>query len=246
MESENRTSRAFFSGFVRRKNGSRRDSAGATLEWAREQRRDMVETQLRRRGVRDERVLAAMSQVPRHEFVPPERLRKAYEDHPLPIGGGQTISQPYIVAAMVESLSLRGTDRVLEVGTGSGYQAAVLARLAARVYTIECDPTLARTAQERLDRLGLGDKVEVIEGDGSGGYAPEAPYDAILVAAAAPDVAMQLIEQLLEGGRLAIPVGDRESQQLRLIRKISGRPAISNLGYCRFVPLLGAHGWQNI
>ncbi len=206
----------------------------------------MVEVQLRRRRIRDERVLAAMSQVPRHEFVPPELLREAYEDHPLPIGGGQTISQPYIVAAMVESLSLRGTERVLEVGTGSGYQTAVLARLAARVYTIECDPTLARTAQERLDRLGLGDKVEVIEGDGSGGYVPAAPYDAILVAAAAPDVPMQFVEQLVEGGRLAIPVGDRESQELRLIRKSGGSPEVSKLGYCRFVPLLGAYGWEKI
>lgn len=206
----------------------------------------MVKVQLRKRGIQDERVLAAMSRIPRHEFVPQELLREAYEDHPLPIGGGQTISQPYIVAAMVESLSLRGTERVLEVGTGSGYQAAVLARLAARVCTIECAPTLARTAQDRLDRLGLGDNVEVIEGDGSGGYVPAAPYDAILVAAAAPDMPMQFVEQLVEGGRLAIPVGGRESQELRLIRKVSGSPAISNLGYCRFVPLLGAYGWEKI
>ena len=225
-------------------NGSRRDSVAVLREWAEEQRRAMVETQLRRRGIRDERVLKAMGEVPRHEFVPPELLRESYEDHPLPIGGGQTISQPYIVAQMVEALALQGGERVLEVGTGSGYQAAVLARLAARVYTVECEPSLARTARERLNRLGFGDTVEVIEGDGSAGYAPGAPYDGMLVAAAAPDVPMQLIEQLAEGGRLVIPVGERDSQELRLIRKLDGTPVVTKLGYCRFVPLLGAHGWE--
>jgi protein-L-isoaspartate(D-aspartate) O-methyltransferase len=217
-----------------------------TLEWAEEQRRAMVETQLRRRGIRDERVLEAMGEVPRHEFVPPELLRESYEDHPLPIGGGQTISQPYIVAQMIEALALSGPERVLEIGTGSGYEAAVLARLAAHVYTIECDAALARTARERLNRLGFGDAVVVIEGDGSAGYPPEAPYDGILVAAAAPEVPSDLVEQLVDGGRLVIPVGDRASQELRLIRKLDGSPVVSNLGYCRFVPLLGAHGWEEI
>lgn len=246
MESENKSERGFLAAFSGGGNGQRRDSTAVTLEWAAEQRRMMVELQLRRRGIRDERVLAAMGEVPRHEFVPPELLREAYEDHPLPIGSGQTISQPYIVAAMVEALALQGPERVLEVGTGSGYQAAVLARLAARVFTIECDPMLARTSRERLERLGFGDAVEVIEGDGSAGYPPEAPYDGILVAAAAPDVPPQFLEQLVEGGRLVIPVGDRSSQELRLIRKIGGTPVVSKLGYCRFVPLLGSHGWEEI
>ena len=246
MESESKSGRGIFPSLPRGGNGHRRDSAAVLLEWAEEQRRAMVERQLRRRGIRDERVLEAMGQVPRHEFVPAELLREAYEDHPLPIGGGQTISQPYIVAQMVEALALQGGERVLEVGTGSGYQAAVLARLAARVHTIECDPSLARTARERLSRLGFGDTVEVIEGDGSAGYATAAPYDGILVAAAAPDVPAQLIEQLAEGGRLVIPVGERDAQELRLIRKIGGAPVVSKLGYCRFVPLLGAQGWEKI
>ena len=246
MESENKSGRGFFGSLPRGGNGSRRDSVAVTLEWAEEKRRAMVETQLRRRGIRDERVLEVMGQVPRHEFVPAELLRESYEDHPLPIGGGQTISQPYIVAQMVEALALQGDERVLEVGTGSGYQAAVLARLAARVYTIECDPSLARTARERLRRLGFGDTVEVIEGDGGAGYAPGAPYDGTLVAAAAPDVPMQLIEQLAERGRLVIPVGERASQELRLIQKLGGSPVISRLGFCRFVPLLGAQGWEEI
>ena len=246
MESESKSGRGIFSSLPRGGNGHRRDSAAVLLEWAEEQRRAMVERQLRRRGIRDERVLEAMGQVPRHEFVPAELLREAYEDHPLPIGGGQTISQPYIVAQMVEALALQGGERVLEVGTGSGYQAAVLARLAARVHTIECDPSLARTARERLSRLGFGDTVEVIEGDGSAGYATAAPYDGILVAAAAPDVPAQLIEQLAEGGRLVIPVGERDAQELRLIRKLGGSPVVTKLGYCRFVPLLGAQGWEEI
>ena len=246
MDSENKSSRGNFSSLSRGGNGTRRDSVAVTLEWVEEQRRAMVETQLRRRGIRDERVLRAMGEVPRHEFVPRELLREAYDDHPLPIGGGQTISQPYIVAQMVEALALEGRERVLEVGTGSGYEAAVLARLAARVYTIECDAALARTARERLNRLGFGDTVVVIEGDGSAGYAPEAPYDGILVAAAAPEVPVQLVEQLVEGGRLVIPVGERDSQELRLLRKLDGSPVVSKLGYCRFVPLLGAQGWEKI
>jgi len=246
MDSENKSGRRIFPSPPRGGNGSRRDSAAVMLEWAEEKRRAMVELQLRRRGIRDERTLEAMGQVPRHEFVPPELLREAYEDYPLPIGGGQTISQPYIVAQMVEALALQGPERVLEIGTGSGYQAAVLARLAARVVTIECEPTLARAARDRLSRLGFGDRVEVIEGDGSAGYATAAPYDGILVAAAAPDVPAQLIEQLAEGGRLVIPVGERDAQELRLIRKLGGSPVVTKLGYCRFVPLLGAQGWEEI
>jgi protein-L-isoaspartate(D-aspartate) O-methyltransferase len=245
---DQKPNRGFFSSFIpHHGNGGGRSAAAATLEWAAEQRRAMVETQLRRRGIRDQRVLEAMLQVPRHEFVPPQLLREAYEDHPLPIGGGQTISQPYMVAAMIEALALRGPDqekeRVLEVGTGSGYEAAVLARLAAEVYTIEYDAGLARTARDRLAHMGFGN-ITVVEGDGSLGYLPAAPYHGILVAAAAPEVPERLFEQLTEGGRLVIPVGGRDWQELRLIRKLDGRPVITRLGQCRFVPLLGAYGWD--
>jgi len=236
--------RGFFSSLIpRHGNGGGRSAAAATLEWAEEQRRAMVETQLRRRGIRDERVLAAMGRMPRHEFVPPQLFPEAYEDHPLPIGGGQTISQPYIVAAMIEALALQGAESVLEVGTGSGYEAAVLAALAARVYTIEYDAELARTARERLSRMGLANIV-VIEGDGSLGYPAAAPYEGILVAAAAPEIPPRLFEQLTEGGRLVIPVGRRDWQELRLIRKLDAKPVVTRLGQCRFVPLLGEHGWE--
>ena len=245
MDSDDKSSRGFLSSLhTRRGNGSQRDSATSTLEWAAAERRAMVERQLRRRGIRDERVLEAMAELPRHEFVPPELIAQAYEDHPLPIGGGQTISQPYMVAAMLEALELAGTERVLEVGTGSGYEAALLARLAGHVYTIECDAALARSAKERLSGMGLSAVVDVIEGDGSLGYPPAAPYDGILVAAAAPDVPACCFEQLVEGGRLVVPVGDRDSQELRQIRKCEGKPIVLHLGYCRFVPLRGANGWE--
>ena len=247
MDSEQKSGRGFFSSLAARHgNGGRGAVAETALEWAEEQRRVMVEKQLRQRGIRDDRVLEAMSRVPRHEFVPPELFRESYADHPLPIGGGQTISQPYMVAAMCEALALEGSERVLEIGTGLGYEAAVLACLAAHVYTIECDPALARCARERLSRLGFGDGVDVIEGDGSVGYAPKAPYDGILVAAAAPDVPARLFEQLVEGGRLAIPVGERDCQELHLIRKSGGSPLVTKLGFCRFVPLLGVHGWEEL
>ena len=245
MDSEGKGARGFFSSLrERRRNGGRSGGFTATPEWAAEQGRAMVENQLRRRGILDERVLEAMSQAPRHEFVPPAVVREAYEDHPLPIGQGQTISQPYMVASMIEALELQGAERVLEVGTGSGYQAAVLARLASRVYTIECDPVLAQSARERLTRMGLADSVIVIEGDGSLGYPPAAPYDGILIAAAAPEVAPCYLDQLVEGGRLIIPVGALDCQELRQIRKIEGQPVSRMLGYCRFVPLRGIHGWE--
>jgi len=205
----------------------------------------MVAEQLRRRGIRDERVLGAMSVVPRHEYIPSEHWEEAYEDHAIPIGQGQTISQPYMVAAMTEALELKGTERVLEVGSGSGYQAAVLALLAAHVYTIESDPELFRLAQERLTRLGLVSSITLLLGDGSLGYPPAAPYDAILVAAAAPQVPHCYLEQLLEGGRLVIPVGSRETQELRKIRKCEGKAVSQVLGHCRFVPLTGSQGWKS-
>jgi len=210
----------------------------------------MVSRQLRGRGIRDQRVLQAMLEVPRHEFVAPEFRHQAYDDRPLPIGAGQTISQPYMVAIMTESLGLRGHEKVLEIGTGSGYQAAVLARLAARVYTIERERELVDTARGILGRLaeaGLLElsRLELIEGDGTEGYAAAAPYDGILVAAAAPSVPRALEEQLAEGGRLVIPVGNLDYQQLRLIRRVSGQLAASVVNECRFVPLVGRHGWPS-
>lgn len=213
-----------------------------------QQRAEMVSRQLRGRGIRNQRVLQAMLEVPRHEFVAPEFRHQAYDDRPLPIGAGQTISQPYMVAIMTESLGLQGHERVLEIGTGSGYQAAVLARLAARVYTIERERELVDTARGILGRLaeaGLLElsRLELIEGDGTEGYAAAAPYDGILVAAAAPSVPRALEEQLTEGGRLVIPVGNLDYQQLRLIRRVSGQLAASVVNECRFVPLVGRHGW---
>ena len=228
------------------KNGGKAARFVPSREWAAKQRQAMVEQQLRRRGIRDARVLEAMAQVPRHEYVPPEYCRQAYEDHPITIGRGQTISQPYMVAAMTEAMELTGTERVLEVGTGSGYQAAILACLAARVYTIERDPVLFQSAVERLRGLGMSeDAVVLLHGDGSEGYLAAAPYDAILVAAAAPGVPDCYLEQLAEGGRLVIPVGGLEHQEFRKIRKWQGKPVSKVLGHCRFVPLRGRHGWEN-
>src|SRR5947199_7424200 len=181
-------------------------------------RQQMVETQLRRRGIRDERVLQAMLLVPRHEFVPAEFREQSYEDRPLPIGEGQTISQPYIVAIMLEALSLTPADRVLEVGTGSGYVTALLAQLTSEVITIERHRALADSAGEVLSRLGYRN-IRVIVGDGSRGFAEVAPYNAIIVSAAAPQLPHELMEQLAEGGRLIIPVGWEDSQQLQLIEK---------------------------
>jgi protein-L-isoaspartate(D-aspartate) O-methyltransferase len=202
----------------------------------------MVETQLRARGVNDPRVLKVFSEVPRHEFVPPSEINQAYEDCPLPIGEGQTISQPYIVAAMTEALALTGMEKVLEVGTGSGYQAAILARLAERLFTIETHAELSKQAQQRLERLGYHN-VTCVVGDGSQGYPPEAPYDAILVTAAAPRIPDSLTEQLTDGGRLVIPVGEMHTQELLLAQKEHGRITQKTINYCRFVPLTGRYGW---
>jgi protein-L-isoaspartate(D-aspartate) O-methyltransferase len=202
----------------------------------------MVESQLRSRDITDPRVLDAFLAVPRHEFVPPDQREQAYDDCPLPIGEGQTISQPYMVAAMTQALSLTGIETVLEVGTGSGYQAAILARLAARVYTIEQIAELSLAARERLDRLGFAN-ITCLVGDGSQGYAEAAPYDGILVAAGAPRVPAPLTEQLGEGGRLVIPVGDFHSQELLLVQRRRGRVTQQVVNYCRFVPLTGKFGW---
>lgn len=209
-----------------------------------EQRRLMVESQIRRRGILDPRVLRAMEHVPRHLFVPRHLWDQAYNDYPLPIGDGQTISQPYMVALMTEALELSGTEKLLEVGTGSGYQAAILAELAKEVYTIERLASLARPAEELLHRLGYKN-VHVIVGDGTLGWPPAAPYDAIIVTAGAPKVPPALVEQLGLGGRLVIPVGDRWNQTLTRIRRLpTGDLKTEYLGGCRFVKLIGAQGWQ--
>lgn len=206
------------------------------------QRQMMVELQIRQRGVREERVLAAFLEVPRHEFVPPEYLHEAYEDRPLPIGHGQTISQPYMVAVMTEALNLSGNERVLEIGTGSGYQTAILARLAQEVYSVEQHEGLGRQAEERLRNLSVTNATVVI-GDGSGGYPPVAPYDGIVVTAGAPSVPPVLVEQLVDGGRLVIPVGDMYSQDLLLVVKQGDTVQQTVINQCRFVPLTGKYGW---
>jgi protein-L-isoaspartate(D-aspartate) O-methyltransferase len=202
----------------------------------------MIENQLRRRGITDARVLVAMAAVPREDFVPDELRAHAYDDAPLPIGEGQTISQPYIVAAMTSALRLTGRECVLDIGTGCGYQAAVLSRLAADVFTVEWLAPLARDAAERLRRLGYAN-VHVHCGDGTLGLPEFAPYDAILVAAAAPLVPPPLVAQLAEGGRMILPVGDEKDQELRLIEKREGRIHTRGLDPCRFVPLVGRYGW---
>lgn len=207
------------------------------------QRREMVERQLRKRGIRDARVLDAMLEVPRHEFVPEEFRGQSYEDKPISIGERQTISQPFIVAAMIEAMELKGHEKVLEVGAGSGYAAAILSRLAAMVYTVESHRNLATAAHERLARLGFAN-VAVHTGDGSAGFAEAAPFDAILVAAAAPLVPQPLIEQLAEGGRMVIPIGDEQAQELVLMTKSNGEIHSRALHHCAFVPLIGRYGFS--
>ncbi|HSJ90877.1 MAG TPA: protein-L-isoaspartate(D-aspartate) O-methyltransferase [Ilumatobacter sp.] len=199
----------------------------------------MVAEQLAARDITDERVLEAMRRVPRHEFVPDHLTGQAYDDHPLPIGHGVTISQPYIVALMTQALRLQPGDRVLEVGTGSGYAAAVLAELADDVTTIECIAPLAEHAGERL--TSYGERVHVVAGDGSLGYAPHAPYDAIVVTAAAPEIPQPLLDQLAPGGRLVIPVGRGVEQLVRVTRTEHGDER-EELLPVRFVPLTGEHG----
>jgi len=200
-------------------------------------REAMVRTQLAERGIRDLRVLDAMRQVPRHEFVPETFRADAYEDHPLPIGEGQTISQPYIVAAMLEHLALQSTDRVLEVGTGSGYVTALLSLLSAEVYSVERHAQLAASAESTLHRLEYRN-VKIRVGDGRQGWAEYAPFDAILVSAATPEMPPALFVQLREGGRMIVPVGPPSSQELQLISKIGGQPEVRVLEGCRFVPLV--------
>lgn len=209
-------------------------------------RRGMVARQIYDRDIRSPRVLEAMAAVPRHLFVPPEHVQEAYDDGPLPIGAGQTISQPFMVAAMADALSLEGNERVLEIGAGSGYQAAVLSLLAREVIAVEAQPALLAQTRERMARLGYAN-VHIEEGDGSLGWPPGAAadtrYDAILVTAAAPAVPPPLLDQLAEGGRLVIPVGTPTQQELLRIVKRQGRTTQQSLLACRFVPLVGRYGW---
>ncbi len=210
-------------------------------EFARARER-MVREQLLARDITDRRVLEAMGSVPRHIFVPDDLQHLAYRDAPLPIGQRQTISQPYIVALMTQLLALRGDETVLEIGTGSGYQAAVLARLARRLYTMERIPELAAAAAERLDQLGI-DNVEVLARDGSAGLPEHAPYDGVIVTAGAPRVPEPLKEQLADGGRLVLPVGSQEGQLLELWKRkgeVFDRDIVAPVA---FVPLLGDEGW---
>ena len=214
-----------------------------SLDASAAQRRTMIDTQIRKRGVSSPRVLEAMAAVPRHEFVPVPFRGDAYADKPLPIGEGQTISQPFMVAAMTEALELTGSECVLEIGTGSGYQAAVLSLLVRQVITVESRTPLALAAQERLTNLGYTN-VHVHNGDGSPGFPEAAPYDAILVTAGAPEIPVVFASQLRVGGRLVIPVGDQENQNLVQAKLQNGKLKSRTLLGCRFVPLLGRYGWS--
>lgn len=211
------------------------------------QRMKMIETQLRSRGIADERVLTAMSRIPRHFFVEEALMDQAYNDNPLPIEERQTISQPYIVALMTEALELKGREKVLEIGTGSGYQTAILATVADRVFSIERIAALAGKARKILDTLNLFN-VAIRVGDGTYGWREESPFDAIIVTAGAPRIPEPLVAQLAVGGRLVVPVGSRSSQDLVRVTRLTDADndlKKENLGGCRFVDLIGEHGWEN-
>jgi protein-L-isoaspartate(D-aspartate) O-methyltransferase len=207
------------------------------------EREHMVKSQLARRGIKDTRVLEAMRQVPRHLFIPEGMRSLAYCDGPLPIGHGQTISQPYIVALMTETLELAGQERVLEVGTGSGYQAAILSRLARQVYSVERHAALAQQAEKILTELGY-DNIAVRVSDGTLGWPEHSPYEAIIVTAAAPDVPRPLTDQLADGGRLVAPVGSQWSQVLVKVRRQGDLLIRERLTAVAFVPLVGKYGWE--
>jgi protein-L-isoaspartate(D-aspartate) O-methyltransferase len=207
------------------------------------ERSTMVERQLRQRGIRDERVLAAMNKVARHEFVSPQSWGEAYADRPVAIPEQQTTSQPYMIAAMIEAAQIKPEDRVLEIGAGSGYQTALLAELASQVFAVERHASLTETARNTLERLGYRN-ARMITGDGSLGFPEAAPYDAIVVSAAAPRIPPALTEQLASGGRLVIPVGDSDQQQLQVVmRNADGSTSVRTLEGCRFVPLIGQQGF---
>ena len=215
-------------------------SSGTDYE---KEREHMVESQLARRGIKDKRVLDAMRQVPRHLFIPADMRGMAYQDSPLPIGLGQTISQPYIVALMTELLELTGQEKVLELGTGSGYQAAILGHLAHRVYSVERHATLAQRAEKTLSQLGYANVVISVS-DGTLGWPEHSPYEAIIVTAAAPHVPRPLTDQLADGGRLVAPVGSRWSQVLVKVKRQGDRLMREHLTAVVFVPLVGEHGWK--
>ncbi len=206
-------------------------------------RERMVETQIAGRGIQDERVLEAMRKVPRHMFVDEALREQAYNDHPLPIAEKQTISQPYVVALMTESLELTGREKVLEIGTGSGYQSAVLAELADRVFSIERYPDLAYRANSVLQKLGYKNVI-VRVGDGSLGWPDDSPFDGVVVTAGAPKIPQPLVDQLAMGGRLVVPVGDRFGQDLILVRRMAEGIRKTSLGGVRFVDLVGKWGWN--
>jgi len=209
-------------------------------------RQEMIRSQMAERGLKDPIVLEAINKVPREKFVPEDLIDSAYRDSPLPIEADQTISQPYIVALMTVALELKPTDRVLEIGTGSGYSAAILAEIVNEVYTIERHQILADTARERLQKLDY-ENIHVLQGDGSLGWPEHAPFDAIVVTAAGPDVPQSLKQQLAIGGRLIMPVGEyRYSQTLLRVRRINeNQYEEENLGGVRFVPLIGKEGWES-
>lgn len=206
-------------------------------------RKKMVEEQLKARGIKDERVLKAMEKVPRHLFVEPNLAKDAYKDHPLPIGHNQTISQPYMVALMTELLQIKGGEKVLEVGTGSGYQAAILAELAQKVFTIEKIPPLAQEAKIRLDKLGYSNIIVVV-GNGTKGLEEYAPYDRIIVTAGAPSTPQPLLDQLNDLGIMVIPEGSRYLQELIVIKKKKDKIIKEKHESCVFVPLVGEFGWE--
>jgi protein-L-isoaspartate(D-aspartate) O-methyltransferase len=209
----------------------------------RQERLEMVEGQLRRRGIRDERVLAAMAKIPRHLFVPRGAELESYEDRPLPIGEGQTISQPYMVAIMTQSLDLKGEENVLEIGTGSGYQTAILAELSRLVFTMERIPGLVQNSEKALRSLAYGN-IRFQTGDGTKGWPEMAPFDGILVTAGAPEVPKALRRQLADGGRMVIPIGPRYSQTLLKISRDGDHFEEENETGCVFVPLVGEFGWK--
>jgi len=207
------------------------------------ERLTMVEEQLRRRDIFNSQVLEAMAKVPRHSFVPPEYKSAAYEDRPLPIGEGQTISQPYMVAVMTQSLELKGGERVLEIGTGSGYQTAILAELSREVFTIERISTLIQKARLTLQELGYRN-IYFLAGDGTKGWPEKAPFEGIIVTAGAPEIPQTFLSQLAEGGRLVIPVGPRYTQTLYKVTRRGNKFQEEDVTGCVFVPLLGDYGWK--
>jgi protein-L-isoaspartate(D-aspartate) O-methyltransferase len=216
---------------------------GKDADYYQELREVMVERQIKARGIKDPRLLEAMRRIPRHLFVPPAQRGRAYEDMPLPVGEGQTISQPYIVAWMTDLLQLSGDEVVLEIGTGTGYQAALLGLLAKKVYSMERIDSLAESAGRRLSDLGFKN-IEVVVGDGSRGLPEHAPYQGIMVTAGSPQVPKVLTEQLADGGRLVIPVGTASMQMLTVVERQGDRFVTREEGSCVFVPLVGKYGWR--